>query len=194
MADEQSKASPNTAATASSAENAAQTAAANKSSGKGLQRVVLIAAGGLIGLIVLLFLLAIGLAVFTNVEQSGAVIRLIRDLVIIFLGLEGILIILSLSILVLQIARLIGLLQTEIKPILENTQQTVKTAQTTVEFVSENVTQPIIRISGFISGASVLIGNLMGLKKVISRTKVKDAPDGDFNSAKTEPTKPKDKS
>jgi hypothetical protein len=145
----------------------------NKSSG-GVRRVILIAAGALIGFIFLLFLIALALAAFTDVQQSGAVIRLIRDLVIIFLALEGILIILSFSLLILQIARLVNLLNTEVKPILENTQQTVKTAQTTVEFVSANVAQPVLRLSGFLAGTSVLFNNLFGLKKAIQRTVEKD--------------------
>ncbi len=139
-----------------------------------LRRIILIAAGGLIGVIVLLFIIALLLAIFTDVRQSGAVIRLIRDLVIIFLGLEGILIILSLAILVLQVAKLVTIVQTEIKPILENTQQTVKTAQATVEFVSANVTGPVVRLSGFLAGASVLIREVFGLRRAIRKTPASD--------------------
>lgn len=148
--------------------------------GGGLRRIIIIAAAGLIGVLILLFVIALLLAIFTNVEQSGAVIRLIRDVVIIFLALEGVLIVLSLAILVLQVAKLVNLLQTEIKPILENTQQTIKTAQTTVEFVSANVTHPFVRLTGFVSGVSVLLTNVFGIRKVIKRTvdDVTDKPEG----------------
>ena len=136
----------------------------------GLRRMIIIAAAVLIGAILLLFICAVVIAATSNIEQSGTVIRLIRDLVIIFLGLEGILIVLSLAILILQIARLINLLQTEVKPILENTQQTVKTAQTTVEFVSANLAQPVVRLSGFLAGSSVVLREVFGLRKAIRRT------------------------
>jgi len=141
-----------------------------KSSSLNLKRVVIFAAAGLLGAIVLLFILAVVLALTTNLEQSGAVIRLIRDLVIIFLVLEGVLIIFALAILILQVAKLINLLQTEVKPILENTQETVKTAQGTVKFVSENALAPIVRVSSFFAGVSVLLRELFGLRRALQST------------------------
>lgn len=140
-----------------------------KASGLNLKRVIIFAAGGLLGAIVLLFIVAVVLALTTNLEQSGNVIRLIRDLVIIFLALEGVLIIFALAILILQVAKLINLLQTEVKPILENTQETVKTAQGTVKFVSENALAPIVRVSGFIAGTSVLLRELFGIRRALRR-------------------------
>lgn len=135
-----------------------------------LQRVIIFAAAGLIGAIVLLFIVAVIIALTTNIEQSSAVIRLIRDLVIIFLALEGILIVLALAILILQVAKLINLLQTEVKPILENTQETMKTAQGTVKFVSENAIAPILRVSGFVAALSVLLKEVFGIRRAVRRT------------------------
>jgi hypothetical protein len=138
-------------------------------SGFNLRRIVLIAAGGLIGLIVVLFIVALLLSGLSDVEGAGEVVRLVRDLVIIFLAVEGVLIVLALAILVLQLARLINLIQTEIKPILENTQETVKTAQGTVEFMSNNLTEPIVRASGFMAGMSVLMTQLFGIRRALQR-------------------------
>ncbi len=139
------------------------------SSGFDLKRIVIIASAVLIGLIVLLFVIALVLTLVTN-GDFAATIRIIRDLVIIFLALEGILIVLSVAVLTLQVARLVNLLQNEVKPILLNTQETVKTAQSTVEFMSTNLTEPVIRASGFLSGASVLVTNLFGLRRAMRRT------------------------
>ncbi len=138
-----------------------------------IRRMVLIASAVLIGLILLLFVGALVLTLVTN-GDFAAIIRTIRDLVIIFLGLEGILIILSVAILALQVARLVNLLQTEVKPILENAQETVKTAQGTVEFMSDNVTEPVIRARGFLAGSSVLIGNLFGIRRALQHTDGRD--------------------
>ena len=135
-------------------------------SGMNLRRIVLIASAALIGLIVLLFVIALVLTLVTG-GDFAATIRVIRDLVIIFLALEGILIILSVAVLALQVARLVNLLQTEVKPILENTQETVKTAQGTVEFMSDNLTEPVIRASGFLAGMSVLVTNLFGIRRAL---------------------------
>ncbi len=134
-----------------------------------LKRIIMIASAVLIGLLVVLLALAIILTLATNGDFAET-IRIVRDLVIIFLALEGILIIMSLAVLALQVARLVNLLQNEVKPILVNTQETVKTAQSTVEFMSENLTQPVIRASGFLSGTSILVSNLFGIRKAVRRT------------------------
>ncbi len=133
-----------------------------------LRRTVLIASAALIGLIVLLLVIALVLALATN-GDFATIIRTIRDIVIIFLALEGVLIVISLAVLVLQVARLVNLLQTEVKPILENTQETVKTAQGTVGFVSENLVEPVIHVQGFLAGASVLLGNMFGIRRALRR-------------------------
>jgi hypothetical protein len=91
-------------------------------SGMNVKRIVMIASGALIGLIVLLFVIALVLTLVTG-GDFAAIVRVIRDLVIIFLALEGILIIMSVALLALQVARLVNLLQNEVKPILENAQE-----------------------------------------------------------------------
>ena len=134
-----------------------------------VKRIVLIASAALIGLLVLLFVIALVLTLATG-GDFAATIRIVRDLVIIFLALEGILIILSVAVLALQVARLVNLLQNEVKPILENTQETVKTAQGTVQFMSENLTTPVVRAGGFLAGASVLISNIFGIRRAVRHT------------------------
>lgn len=138
----------------------------SKSSGMNVQRIVMIASAVLIGLIVLLFGIALVLTLVTE-GDFASIIRVIRDLVIIFLGLEGILIIMSLAILALQVARLVNLLQSEVKPILDNAQETVKTAQGTVEFMGNNLLEPVIRGKGFLAGATVLVTNMFGIRRAI---------------------------
>lgn len=138
-----------------------------KSSGMDIRRIAMIAAGALIGVILILFVIAVILSLVTDVEQTGTIIRMIRDLVIIFLALEGVLIILGLALLTIQVARLVNLLQTEVKPILENTQETVRTAQGTVEFVGNNLAEPVIKASGFLTGVSFLVTNLFGIRRAL---------------------------
>jgi hypothetical protein len=144
-------------------------AKSQESSGWSLRRIVLVSVGGFFALLLLLFLLALLIASATDVEGAAELVRLVRDMVIIFLALEGALIILSLAVLILQIARLIAMVQTEIKPILENTQETVKTAKGTVEFMSENITQPMIRAGGFVTALAVFVENLAGLRRAVRR-------------------------
>ena len=138
-------------------------------SGFDVKRIVIIASAVLIGIVVVLFVLALVLTVATQ-GDFAATISTIRDLVIIFLALEGILIIISVAVLTLQVAKLVNLLQNEVKPILINTQETVKTAQNTVEFMSENIAEPVIRASGFATGFSVMVRDLFGIRRAIRRT------------------------
>lgn len=138
----------------------------SKSSGMNVKRIIAIASAALIGLIVLLFAIALVLTLVTN-GDFASIVRVIRDLVIIFLALEGIVIIMSVAILALQVARLVNLLQSEVKPILDNAQETVKTAQGTVEFMGDNLLEPVIRSKGFLAGATVLVTNLFGIRRAI---------------------------
>lgn len=142
-----------------------------------LKRVVLLAAGGLIGIIVLLFVITLLLAA-NNIEQTEQVIRLLRDLMIIFLALEGILIILALAVLILQIAQLVNVLQNEVKPILENTRDAAETANTTVQFVSKQVTGPLVAAGGFLAALSSLLSSLFGIRRAVRHTREEEGSDG----------------
>lgn len=105
-----------------------------------------------------------------DVSSTASVIQIIRDVFLIFLSLQGVMIILALTILIAQVARLINLLQNEVQPILKNTQETVKTASGTVRFVSENVTSPMVKIGGFLAGAGVVLSNLGGIRRALRHT------------------------
>lgn len=138
-----------------------------------VQRIVIIAAAVLGGVIVLLFLVGLAFAIFSDAPNTASVIQVIRDLVIIVMALEFMVIIGALAILILQIARLINLLQNEVKPVLQNTQEAVNSARGTVEFVGNNVTQPFIRASGFLAGVGILFREVGGIRRAIRPTKEK---------------------
>ena len=69
----------------------------------------------------------------------------IRDLAIIFLALESIVVLALLGILIWQIWRLTKMVQTEVGPIVRDTQDTLSTVRGTTEFVGENMVTPIMR-------------------------------------------------
>lgn len=154
-----------------------------KTSTDRLRRSVMIGVVVLFGVLILLFVIALVLSVAGGDSFAGFV-RVIRDLVIIFMALEGVLIILALAILILQIARLMNLIQTEVKPMLDNTQATISTMRGTVEFMSENLAEPVARASGFLAGFSVLTGNLFGIRKALKRAQ----QDGRVEDASAEDT------
>jgi hypothetical protein len=141
---------------------------AQPESGGGLSAtaIAMIAAAVLIGIIVLVVVVALLLAQ-GDVDRIAPIIQIFRDVFIIFLALQGVMIILALTVLIAQLARLINLLQNEVKPILQNTQDTVKTASGTVRFVSQNLTGPIVKIGGFMAGVSVLMREVGGLRRAL---------------------------
>lgn len=134
-----------------------------------IKRITMLVAGALIGLILLIFVIGVLLALLTDANQTAPRIQIIRDIVIIILALQGIVIVVALAVLILQVARLINLLQNEVIPILENTKDTLNTARGTVEFVSNNVTEPLVRASGFAAGVRVLVSEMGGIRRAIRR-------------------------
>lgn len=76
----------------------------------------------------------------------------VRDIFIIFMAFELLIIGGALVVLVIQIASLINLLQNEVKPILQSTSETVKTLRGTTEFLSENLVEPVIKLNSYLAG------------------------------------------
>ncbi len=76
----------------------------------------------------------------------------VRDLAIILLAVESLVIGVVLIILVLEIRHLAKMLREEIKPILESADETARTVRGTTVFVSENLVNPMVRASSFATG------------------------------------------
>lgn len=115
----------------------------------------------IIGVVVLLVLL--GLAIF-YLLQPGTPTDRIRDVFIIVVALESLVIGVALIILIVQLASLINLLQNEVRPILRSTSDTVNNLRGTVEFLGENVVEPVIKLNGYLAGMTRVI-ELMGFNK-----------------------------
>ena len=113
-----------------------------------------------IGAIVLLVLL--GLAIFFLLQPATPTDK-IRDIFIIVVALETLVIGVALIVLIVQLASLINLLQNEVKPILHATNDTVNTLRGTAEFLGENVVEPVIKLNGYMAGMTRML-ELMGLR------------------------------
>lgn len=88
----------------------------------------------------------------------------IRDVFIIVVALESLVIGVALIVLIVQVASLINLLQNEVRPILNATNETVNTLRGTAEFLGENVVEPVIKLNGYLAGINRVI-ELMGMRK-----------------------------
>lgn len=102
-----------------------------------------------VGVVILLLIItAAVLLIRSDNETTGRV----RDVFIILMALESIVIGAALVILIVQLATLINLLQNEVKPIIQSTNETVNTLRGTVAFLSDNVTEPVIKLNTYLAG------------------------------------------
>lgn len=123
--------------------DAVQESKALKDQSKSRTWIVVIVAILLLALIVtaILFLSS------KTVEQTGK----LRDIFIIFMALESLLIGIALIILIIQLAVLTNLIQNEVKPILDATQDTVKTLKGTTTFLSNNLVEPVLKLNEYLA-------------------------------------------
>jgi len=76
----------------------------------------------------------------------------IRDIAIIIIAIQSIVIGVLLGVLVWQLWRLVKMLQNEVQPILKDAQDTVGTVRGTTTFVSEAVVNPVVKTSSTLVG------------------------------------------
>jgi hypothetical protein len=84
----------------------------------------------------------------------------IRDVFIIFMAIQSLLIGFALIILMIQVVRLTNLLENEIKPILNTTNETVSHLRGTTVFLSQNLTEPVIKLNQYLAGLSQMLESL----------------------------------
>ena len=94
-------------------------------------------------LLVVILILA-GVAVWAMLRNPTQT-ETLRDVVIVLMAAEGLLIGLALVLLIVQLARLTALLQNEIRPILMSTQETLDTVRGTTTFLGNNLVDPVIK-------------------------------------------------
>jgi hypothetical protein len=89
----------------------------------------------------------------------------VRDVFIIALALESLIVVGLLVWLILELRGLTNLLKKEIKPILTSAQETVSTVRGTTTFVSNNMLAPIIKFQGYVAGFKAMVDTLTGHDK-----------------------------
>ena len=117
--------------------------------------------GVIIGVVVLLILL--GVAIYFLLQPATPTDK-IRDVFIIVVALESLVIGVALIVLVVQLASLINLLQNEVRPILKATNETVNNLRGTAEFLGENMVDPVIKLNGYMAGLNRML-ELMGIRR-----------------------------
>lgn len=87
------------------------------------------------------------LASYFLLTADPGVTEQIRDVFIIFMAFVSLVIGVALVILIIQLSMLINLLQNEIRPIINSTSETVNTVKGTTQFLSQNLTEPVIKLN-----------------------------------------------
>ena len=118
-------------------------------------------AGVIVGAIIFLAILVGGIIYLL---QPASPTDKIRDIFIIVVALESLIIGVALVVLIVQLASLINLLQNEVRPILKATTDTVNNLRGTAEFLGENVVEPVIKLNGYLAGLYRMM-EMMGIKK-----------------------------
>ncbi len=127
--------------------------------GERRQRIIVITAV----IFLVLLIAAIVVAVIALIKPETPTDK-IRDIFIIFMALESLLIGVALIVLIVQFASLINLLQNEVRPILDATNDTVNHLRGTAEFLGENVVKPVVKLNGYLAGMQRML-ELLGVKK-----------------------------
>jgi hypothetical protein len=117
-----------------------------------------------LGIIAVLVLAVLFILVVIWIAQNQAeTVEALRDMMIIALALVSCIFGITLMLLFVMVVRLLNMLEFEIKPILEKTNETLGTVRGTTNFVSQNVVQPVTRassyVAGFRKGIAVLFGD-----------------------------------
>ncbi len=106
--------------------------------------------------LVVIALLVLATIFLINPDNEGATAQ-IRDIFIIFMALESVIIGIALVILIIQLSSLINLLQNEIRPIINSTSETVNTLKGTATFMSNNLSEPVIKVNQFLAMIRTLV-------------------------------------
>jgi len=113
-----------------------------------LRKRRLTVAGLIVGSVIILGLLITGFIFLINPNlTSYETVARLRDISLILMAIESLFIGLALIILLIQIARLTNLIQNEVKPILDSTNETVSNLRGTTKFLSDNLVEPVIKLN-----------------------------------------------
>ncbi len=99
----------------------------------------------------------------------------VRDIAIVLLALESLVIGVLLALMLVQIRKLVRVLRKEITPIVDSASETAKTVHGTVDLVSQTVVDPVIKASSYFAGARQVVRNLLFLGRKVEKRPLSDA-------------------
>ncbi len=136
-----------------------------ESSGIKIGRLIKFTAIAGLLLIVLLMVGAL-VAALTAADTWAPVIQIFRDVLLVALLLESLLIIAAVTVLLLQMAGFLIMLRSEVKPILDNARETTRLGKATAQFINTNAVDPVIQIKSFMAGLLAFLRELILLRGI----------------------------
>ena len=100
----------------------------------------------------LLFFILLVVLIVWLASNYAPELEAVRDIFIIALALESCIFGVLLTIMLIMLVRLVNMLEFEIKPILEKTNETIGMVRGTTTFVGENVVRPVVKGTAFMAG------------------------------------------
>lgn len=110
---------------------------------------------------VVIAILSFALIIFLAANYAPQMAAL-RDIMIIALALESCIFGIAILILLVMVIRLVNMLEFEIKPILERTNETIGMVRGTTVFMGDNVVKPITTASSYMAGVRKGLKTLFG--------------------------------
>jgi sterol desaturase/sphingolipid hydroxylase (fatty acid hydroxylase superfamily) len=123
------------------------------------QRKAIIVGVVVVAVVLVIALIVAAIYLVGHPEQAAS----IRDVFIIFMALEFIVIGAALVVLMFQLAVLTNMLQHEIKPILDSTNETINTVRGTTTFLSENLVEPVVKLNSYLAAFTQVVDSLGAL-------------------------------
>ena len=124
------------------------------------QQRQIVVVGSLIAVVVVALIIVAGWYLLQPTTETSR----IRDMFLVFMALESLIIGAALVVLIIQIATLINLLNNEIKPVLEATNETIATLRGTTQFLSENLVEPVMKLNSYVAGLQKML-SIFNVKK-----------------------------
>lgn len=143
-------------------------AAVDEKKGMPFTRYVMIGAGILIGIVLLLLIAAVVIAI-ANPAGAAGFFEYVRNLLLIVLTIQGILIITALALLLIQLARFVNLLRSEAQPLASDTREAMRNVKVTTQFASREAVGPIIKTQSFMSGLFVFTREIFKIGRLVRR-------------------------
>lgn len=112
-----------------------------------------------------LALLGAAILLAANAQNTGPGVKVVRDLLIIVMSLEMIIIGAAFTLFLIQLARLINLIHSEVEPLIDAASETVNTVRGTAAFLSKNLVEPVTAVNSTLRGVSKVMGDVDAIRK-----------------------------